>query len=113
MLPSPYKFAKEDFGKVETGGKVFQFGDFGVSLLDRKDNENSRFGFIVSNKISRDSTDRNRIKRALREAIRQSLWQTKRGANVLFLAKTTITKRSTEEIMRQVREALAKLGLIK
>ena len=113
MLPPSYKFSKEDFGKMEAEGKVFQFGDFGVSLLERGDNEYSRFAFIVSNKISKDAVDRNRIKRALREAIRQSLWQTKRGANVLFLAKTTITKRSTEEIMRQVREALAKLGLIK
>ena len=113
MLPSPHKFTKEDFEKVEDKGKVFQFEDFGVSYLDRQDDETSRFGIIVSNKISKDAVDRNRIKRALREAIRQSLWEVKKGRSVLFLAKTTIAKKSTEEIMRQVREALEKLGITK
>jgi ribonuclease P protein component len=56
---------------------------------------------------------RNRIKRALREAVRQSLWQAKKGKSVLFLAKTTIVKKSTEEIMGQVRQALEKLGVTK
>ena len=112
MLPSPYKFTKEDFGKVEEKGKVYQFEDFGVSVFKREDQHPSRFGMIVSKKISKDAVDRNRIKRALREAIRQSLWQTKKGASVLFLTKTTIAKKSTEEIMRQIRESLVKLELI-
>jgi len=96
---------------MEERGKVFQFEDFGASFLDREDDEPSRFGVIVSNKIARDAVDRNRIKRALREALRQSLWQAKKGTSVLFLVKTTIAKRSTQEIMIQVREALAKLRI--
>ena len=111
MLPSPHKFTKEDFEKVEEKGRVFQFEDFGVSFLERGDSEPSKFGFIVSNKISKDAVDRNRIKRALREATRQLLWQAKKGYSVLFLTKTTIAKKSTEQIMGQVREALEKLGI--
>jgi len=98
---------------VEDQGKVFQFEDFGVSFLDRGDDELSRFGYIVSNKISKDAVDRNRIKRALREAIRQYLWRVKKGTSVLFLVKTTIAKKSTQQIMVQVREAIDKLGITK
>jgi ribonuclease P protein component len=111
MLPSSYKFTKEDFEKMETKGKVFQFEDFGASFLEREDSDPSRFAFIVSNKISKDAVGRNRIKRAFREAVRQSLWQTKKGKSVLFLAKTTIVKKSTEQIMGQVRQALEKMGV--
>jgi ribonuclease P protein component len=113
MLPSPYKFTKEDFEEVEEKGQVLQFGDFGASFLERGDDKPSRFGFIVSNKISKDATGRNRVKRALREAVRQSLWQAKKGTSVLFLAKTTIANKSTEEIMIQVRSALGKMGITK
>lgn len=113
MLSKPYRLTEEDFGKIEAEGEISQFEDFGVTLILRGDEEPSRFGLIVSKKISKDAVGRNRIKRAIREAVRQSLWQTKKGASVLFLTKTTIVKKSTAEIMIEVREALAKLGLTK
>ncbi|KKU12403.1 MAG: Ribonuclease P protein component [Candidatus Woesebacteria bacterium GW2011_GWA1_45_8] len=111
MLPKPYQLTKVDFEKVEKDGKIIQLESFGVAYLDRGDAEPSRFGFIVSNKIARDAVDRNRIKRALREAVRQSVWQTKKGTSVLFLTKTTIANKATDEIMNEVRRALKELKL--
>jgi len=112
MLPKPYKLTKQDFEIIEKEGKIVQFDSFGACFIERNDDEPSRFGFIVSNKICKDAVDRNRIKRALREAIRQSRWQTKKGASVLFLTKTVIAKKSTEEIMREARTAIERLGLL-
>lgn len=112
MLPKPYKLTKQDFERIEKEGKLVQFDSFGASLIERNDTEPSRFGFIVSNKICKDAVDRNRIKRAIREAVRQSRWQTKKGASVLFLTKTVITNKSTEEIMREVRAAIESMGLL-
>jgi ribonuclease P protein component len=113
MLSRPYRLTEEDFKKIEAEGTISQFADFGVTLIERGDAEPSRFGLIVSKKIARDAVDRNRIKRAIREAVRQSLWQIKKGVSVLFLTKTTIANKSTEAIMIEVREALGKLGLTK
>ena len=102
-----------DYERVKNEGKLFQFPDFGLSVLDRKDNVNSRFGFIVSTKISKESVQRNRIRRALSEAVRFLMSEIKNGHDVVFLTKQVSLKRSTDELMKEVRIALKEAELIK
>ena len=114
MLAKKYRIIKEDdFDKVKKEGKLVQKALFGASILKRGDEDNSKFGFIVSTKISKFSTHRNRIKRAMHEAVRHSLNRINDGFNVLFLAKKSILKASTEEIMREVKELLEEGGITK
>lgn len=114
MLAAEYRLSQdEEFEKVEKEGKVFQSKSFGLRYLDRGDEEYSRFGFVVSNKISKDATKRNRIKRAFREAVRQSISYLDRGLDVVFLVKKITATESTEEIMAEVREAFSKAGMMK
>jgi ribonuclease P protein component len=102
----------KNFERVKKEGKLYQRVLFGVSLLKREDKKPSRFGFIVSNKISKDAVHRNRVKRALREAVRQSATHIKKGYDVIFLAKTKIVRKSTEEIMREVKVSLKQIKLL-
>lgn len=99
---------KKAFDRVKTEGKLYQSDNFGVSVLERDDNEHSRFGFIVSTKVSKLATQRNRIKRALTEAVRYNLGKVGNGYDVVFLAKKNIAKKFTEEIMREVDTFLRK-----
>lgn len=102
-----------DFKKVQKEGKVFQSADFGIAFFDRQDDDPSRFGFVVSTKISKDASDRNRIRRAMSEAVRTSALDIKNGLDIVFLAKLSVARSPTDKIMRDVKSALKEGGLTK
>lgn len=107
MLPSQNRLTqKADFELVKLEGKVVQADSFAFVFIEKNEEIPSRFGFIVSTKISKKATLRNRAKRALREGLRQNLFYTKKGIDAVFLAKTSILKKSTTEIMNEVKEIL-------
>ena len=104
---------KEAFEKVRNEGRLFQFDSFGLSVLERGDAEHPRFAFIVSSKVSKEAVQRNRIKRALSEAVRFEMTRLKKGFDAIFLAKQIGTKKPTDGLMREVRDALEGAGLTK
>ena len=74
MLASKYRLKKKiNFARIEIDGKMVQSKSFGLGIYDRKDNEPSRFGFIISTKISKKAVIRNRIKRIIADVIRRVL----------------------------------------
>ena len=114
MLSRSYALkGSKRFEEVEKNGKVFQSESFGLAALIRSDKEHPVFGFIVSNKVSPDAVNRNRIKRALSEAVRQSLGEIKNGVTVVFLAKQAATRTSTDGLMKEAKEALRASKLTK
>lgn len=104
---------KNNFERIKKEGTFYQSDSFGVSFIKRSDMQPSRFGFIVSTKVSKDAPLRNKARRALREAVRQFLSYIKPGYDVVFLAKQTIIRRYTDDIMHEVRVSLGKMGLLK
>jgi ribonuclease P protein component len=113
MLARQYCLSGQNkFDRVEKEGVLVQANSFGLAYFNRKDKEPSCFGFIVSNKVAKEATQRNRIKRALKAAVRYSLGEIKKGFDVIFLAKQSSLRMSTDEIMREVKETLIKAGLI-
>lgn len=114
MLAKKFKLTgSKDYSRVQESGKIFQSQNFGIAYLAREDKDPSRFGFIVSTKIAKEAVDRNRCKRAMSEAVRIESVNLALGYNVVFLAKTTISRVSTTDIMREVRVALREAGLMK
>lgn len=112
MLPSANRLTgTENFERVEKDGKVFQSQNMGVAYLKRGDKNASRFGIIVSTKIARDSADRNRIKRNLREAVRHILFDLNPGFDVIFLTKPSIMRTPTEVVMKEAQKALREIGI--
>jgi len=113
MLAKKFKLTgSEDFAKVEKDGNVFQSTNFGIAYLKRADENPSRFGFIVSTKIAKEAVDRNRCKRAMSEAVRINSIDLEKGYDIVFLAKTSISRVSTTDIMKEVRISLRSVGLI-
>lgn len=114
MLARQYSLkGKENFEKVEKEGKLFQSDSFGIAYLKRNDEDFPKFGFVVSKKISGEAVHRNRIKRAMSEAIRHSLTEIKKGYDFVFLVKQESTRKTTDEIMREVKYAIVKAGFTK
>lgn len=102
---------EEEFERVRKEGHLFQFDSFGLSVFERGDSLSPRFAFIVSSKISKEAVQRNMIRRALSEAVRFEMTRLKKGFDAIFLAKQISTKKSTDELMREVRQALESAGL--
>jgi ribonuclease P protein component len=114
MLAKKHKLTgTKDFERVQKNGKVSQFADFGVAIVSREDTNLSRFAFIISTKIAKEAVDRNRIKRAMSEAVRIRSIELAPGFDVVFLAKTSIARVSTSEIMKEVYVALKDTNLLK
>ena len=73
----------------------------------------SRFGFVVSKKIAKKSTIRNKIKRRLREIIGRGLPEIKKGIDGVFISKTGLEKKGFQQLEETVSIILAKAGILK
>lgn len=67
----------------------------------------SRFGFVVSKKVSKKAVERNRIKRELRSFIHERLPKTVSGFDFLFISKKPI------EDNKDLENDLKKEGIMK
>ena len=112
MLAIKYRLTKQkDFDNVwQTGRSSF---DEALGLKASKNKlANSRFGFIVSAKISKKAVDRNKIKRQLRQVIRDSIKEIKPGYDVVIITQPAIINKEYKEIKNLVLKSLVKLRLI-
>jgi ribonuclease P protein component len=88
--------------EIKKKGKVLQDDLFGVIYLEKHEEEKPRFGFVISTKISKLAVHRNRINRSLHEGVRRVLSLIPENYDFVFLAKKSIEKKSTEEIIKEV-----------
>jgi len=85
MLPQNNRLKKKkDFERVFKKGRGFK-EDFLTLKTAKNDLDNSRFGFVVSQKVSKKATVRNKIKRMLRKIIEENLQVIKKGNDVLIV----------------------------
>ena len=70
--------------------------------MEKNGEEKPRFGFVISTKISKLAVHRNRINRSLHEGVRRVLSLVPENYDFVFLAKKSIEKKSTEEIIKEV-----------
>jgi len=70
---------------------------FGVVVLNKDDDE-TRFGVIISKKISKKAVERNKIKRRLMEVLGKNRKKFGKGKRILFLAKKEILGVKPKEI---------------
>ena len=114
MIASLYRLrGDKSFKDVLDRGRLVQAESFGIAFVKREDEDVPRFGFVVSTKVSKEAVQRNRIKRALSEAVRFMTGDIKKGYDVVFLAKQKAAKTSTDLLMNEVRGAIINAGLLK
>ncbi|MEA2088332.1 MAG: ribonuclease P protein component [Patescibacteria group bacterium] len=75
--------------------------------------ENSKFGIIVSNKISKKAVVRNRIKRQIREIIRLNLENIKKGFDIVIIIRIGIVGKKYQEIEKNILNIFKKIKLLK
>lgn len=103
MLSSKYRIKRRiDFARSEIDGKLYQSKNFGINVFDRQDDNNPRFAFIISTKISKKAVVRNRIKRIISETLRLNVDKIRNGLDVVFLIKPLIIKENRNKIENEV-----------
>lgn len=113
MLLKRHRLVKDrDFNKIFQSGQSFKENFLSAKVV--KNNSGvTRVGFSVSLKISKKSTERNKIKRRLRESVRLKLPEIKPGFDLVIIARPEIKDKSYSEIDQGVRNILRQAGLIK
>jgi ribonuclease P protein component len=87
MLPAQYRLRKDqEIGKVFKKGRSVYSQFLGLRILPNN-LKNSRFCFVVSNKISKKSSKRNLLKRRLRAIIHSNLAKIKGNYDIIILVK--------------------------
>ena len=103
MLASHFRIGgNKNVEEVKEKGTLVQFNNFGLIFLRRPEQKIPKFAFVISTKVSKLANRRNRIKRALSEAVRQRINAIPPGFDFVFLAKKEVEKKTTDEIMREV-----------
>ena len=109
MLKKEFRLRKQkDFENVFDKGVYFSW-----KYLMLKAVENnlpfSRFGFVVSKKVSKKAVERNRAKRLMSESIRLSQGKIKSGFDIIFVSRAGIVGENLEEIKESMEKLLKRL----
>ncbi len=127
MLPSRYRLReKSDFARVLKNGKSRGSQFLAIRTLPRKnlspvrsgvrfisnDCPVSRLGFVVGKKTFKKASQRNRIKRKLREATRPNLPLIKTGQDLIFIARGGLEKKNSKEIKEMILYLLKEANLL-
>jgi len=106
------RFKKADFNNLFKKSKTVS--EKLVLLKFRRNNfKNSRFCFVVSLKISKKATLRNKLKRQLREIIKINSENIKPGFDVAIIARPEIIGKKYQDIEKSLEALLKKTKLYK
>ncbi len=102
---------KKDFEKVFKKGRNFK-EDFLFLKMAENGLKESRFGFVVSQKTAKKAVTRNKIKRRLQEALRGALKRTKKGYDVVLVARPESAEKDFETTEQTLIKLLKKAQLL-
>ncbi len=112
MLPKANRLTKKkDFDVVFKNGEGVKNGFLVIKIL-KNDTSQSRFGIVVSKKISNLATARNKVKRRLRDAIAAQLPAIKKSVDVVIVTLPGIQKEEFPKLQEMVSRSFKKLNLI-
>lgn len=111
MLPLKNRLKKDkDFQYLFDKGKTFSYR-FLYFKIRQNSLDSTRFGFIVSKKVSNKAVIRNKIKRKLRAIIRGRIDRIKRGFDIAIVVKPIFKMKDFGNIQGVVEFILERLGL--
>lgn len=99
-LPRKYRLPLID---KNVNKKIYDGPFFRVFARKREGEYISRFAFVVSNKISKRATTRNKIRRYLQESIRELLAKFSSGDYIFYIKKGILDK-NLKEIKEEVKK---------
>jgi len=113
MLPKINRLKKKkDIERVFKSGKGFK-EDFLILKIVKSGLKNSRFAFIVSRKVSKKATLRNKIRRRLSRLTGLKIKRIKKGMDLILMAVPGLEEKDFWEIEEIINKLLQKAKCFK
>lgn len=113
MLKKIHRLTKDkDFDNIFKNGRSSYNKILGIKATASQQVD-SRFGIVVSAKISKKAVERNKIKRQIREIIRARLDKIKSGYDIMIISLPDILGKNYQEIEESINRHFKRLGLYK
>jgi len=113
MLKAKYRLVKKrDFQQIRTRGKSV-FSNFFRLRFMANQSENSRFAVVVSVKVSKKATGRNRLRRQVNEILRLNLAKIKPNQDIVIFVNNRALEKKYQELKQDLFFVLTKAKLIK
>lgn len=112
MLNKRFRLNKEkDFQRVFKSRPVYEGGLCVRAIFGNRSGE-VRFGFIVSNKVEKRATKRNKLKRQLRAISATLIPKLPKGQDIVIVATERLANENFDEIKSDLVGAVRKLNLL-
>jgi ribonuclease P protein component len=113
MLKVKNRLTKDkEISLVFKTGKSCYLNNIGVKAIFTE-RDFSRFGFLISKKVSKRAVVRNKLKRQIKAVVLENLPNWRVSSDVLFVCQPGLNDQSFEEIKNTLNEIFKKLNLIK
>ena len=99
--------------KVKKEGSLHQSESFGLIVNGQEKTGLSRFAFVVSTKVAKNAVERNKVRRKLREIVRQEAKDIKEGYDVVFLVKKNALRKKASILEAEVKKIFRESGIAK
>jgi len=106
-----YRLKGKEFEEVLKKGKGVKVESLVLKKLAK--NEGKKFGFLISKKVLKKAVQRNKLKRRLREILREKVEKIKDGIRVVFIALPGLEKKNFKELKEIFEKLLKKSKIIK
>ncbi len=108
MLPRENRLSSDfDFRRLRREGSRYGSPFFALFVLSNQRGA-SRFGFVISARVSKLATRRNRARRLLRDEVEKLLPRVRPGVAAAFWVRESAIGAPPEALRREVRDALKK-----
>ncbi len=111
MLSRANRLSKQkDFDKIFGRGKQYQDDKLIIRLLVNKQSF-SRFSIIISAKVAKKAVIRNRLRRQIKEILRQNFDKIKPGLDIVLIAKKELIGLDYNELKKIIGELFKKANI--
>lgn len=112
MLKRLYRVTKDkEFQAIYRRGRFQSTALFSINYLPGKKNV-SRVGIVVSKKITKKATERNLIKRRIREVVQEIYPTIKNNYDIVISVKKPVMDANFDTIKTTIKDMFTKTGLI-
>jgi len=101
----------KDFQTVYRRGRYVASPLFSVNMLPNRLGL-TKVGVVVNKKVSKKATDRNAVKRQVREIVRQQFTNLKKGQNVVITVRQPALAADCKKMEHELRTSFKKLELL-
>lgn len=111
MLPDRNRLKKKkDFEKVLKEGKGFK-EDSLILKVKKNKSKKLRFGLVVSRKVSKKAVVRNKIKRRLREVIKERIKKIDKNFDIIIITLPRAETKDFQELRVTIEKLFKKAGI--